>query len=291
MKKKITILAIILCANLLYAQDLDRTAWTVTTQTGTSYGNVTDGTTGLPEHLFDGLPTTYLALVKPGKSFSPIPTQPTGIMPSFTIDMKTSQSFDSIKWKHRSNHTYNYLRVYGIYFAGSNNGTDFTKIGNDTIWIPNVGGYVGTKSQADLNMYAISVPNSTYQYVKVTLLMWSDIYNSQNHDYLGAGATSGSTMQIAEFGLSKTIPSGLHNIDNSIAKVYPTVINKGEVVHINLSDANSQAKIRLYSTTGSVISESFCTNQQFEQAISEKGLYFFEVSSNGKKSITKVIVK
>jgi len=203
--------------------EIDRANWTVTTQTGTGYDYVRDGwsatlgafTTGQPEHLFDNNAGTYLSLCKPGKSFSPgngadpVPAQPSDFLPSFTIDMKSQQTFNYIKWIHRNgnnpaggSNNYNYLRVYGVNIYGSNDGSAFTPINTEGIvWIPNLGGYAGQMGIADPTVYTIEIPASAYRYVKVELAMWSDIYNSQNPDFPGAGATAGSSMQIGEFGL------------------------------------------------------------------------------------------
>jgi len=203
--------------------DLDRTSWTVTTQTGTGYPYVPDGwlaaesrfTTGMPEHLFDGNAGTYLSLCKPGKGYdpgngaTPIPTQPGDFLPSFTIDMKSQQTFNYMKWRHRNganpangSNNYNYLRVYGVNVYGSTNGSVFTKINTDGfVWVPNIGGYVGQVSTADPNTYTINLPQSNYRYIKIELAIWSDIYNSQNPNYPGVGQAAGSSMQIGEFGL------------------------------------------------------------------------------------------
>jgi len=203
--------------------EISHVNWTVTTQTGTGYDYVRDGwsatlgefTTGQPEHLFDGDAGTYLSLCKPGKGYSPgngadpIPTQPSDFLPSFTVDMKSQQSFNYIKWCHRygnnpagGGNNYNYLRVYGVNVYGSNDGSAFTQINTEgLVWIPNVNGYVGQGGTADPTVYTIEIPASTYRYVKIELAMWSDIYNSQNSDYPGTGAAAGSSMQIGEFGL------------------------------------------------------------------------------------------
>jgi hypothetical protein len=207
--------------------DIDRTHWTVTTQTGTGYSYVPDGwlaaeskfTTGEAVHLFDDNAGTYLSLIKPGKSYSPgngadpIPVQPDDFLPSFTVDMQSAQTFEYIKWRHRTganpaggSNNYNYLRVYGVDIEGSNDGTNFTQINTGGIvWIPNAAGYAGSASAADANTYTIEIPESTYRYVRVKLAMWSDSYNSQHPDYPGTGAASGSSMQIGEFGLGKIV--------------------------------------------------------------------------------------
>ena len=184
---------------------INRALWTVTTETATDYGYVVDGTTGLPEHLIDDTPSTFLSLVKPGKSFGSVPAQAADFMPGFIVDMKSQQGFNYIMWRHRASNQINYLRVYGVELAGSDDGTSFTPINNSQIvWIPNAGGYSGSVSnKADANIYEIDVPESTYRYVKVSFVMWSDIYSGQHPDYAGAGATGGSSMQVSEFGVGK----------------------------------------------------------------------------------------
>jgi hypothetical protein len=217
--------------------DIDRTEWTVTTQTHNGYGNVGDGgtapnyVTGLPEHMFDGQTGSYLSLVKPGGSMSGIAPPADSAPPSFIIDMKTPQEFEYIKWNHRSGsytnpngngtvstNNYNYLRVYGIKFYGSDNGTDFTLIapaepaGTDAeiVWIPQKVSYVGGVTSVEDAPYTIPVTLSTCRYVKVVLAVQSKNYGDgdgkfQHPGYPGAGATSGNSMQVAEFGLGKIV--------------------------------------------------------------------------------------
>jgi len=186
-------------------EDLNRANWTVTTQTGTGYEYVPDGSTGLPQHLLDNDATTFLSLVKPGKSYSPVPAQPADFLPSFTVDMNSQQQFNYILWRHRSNNNYQYLRVYGVNVYGSNDGSTFTPINtNEIVWIPNANGYVGGAATSDQNTYRIDIPLSTYRYVKIEYAMWSDRYASQHPDYPGSGSTSGSTVQVGEFGLGYT---------------------------------------------------------------------------------------
>lgn len=202
--------------------EISHANWTVATQTGTGYDYVRDGwsatlsafTTGQPTDMFDDNTGTYLSLCKAGKGYdpgngaTPIPVQPSDFLPSFTVDMKSQQTFNYIKWCHRygsnpvgGSNNYNYLRVFGVNIFGSNDGSVFTRINTEMVWIPNASGYVGSNATADPNVYKIDIPLSAYRYVKVEMAMWSDRYNSQNPNYPGAGATSGSSMQIGEFGL------------------------------------------------------------------------------------------
>lgn len=216
--------------------DIDRTSWTVTTQTHNGYGYAWDGNTkespvtGLPEHMFDGQSGSYLSLVKPGGNAAGQQPPADSEAPSFIVDMKTAQEFEYIKWAHRSGaytnpdngkavstNNYNYLRVYGIYLYGSNDGTNFTAItpaepaGNDAniVWIPQKVSYVGGVTSVEDKPYIIPITPSTYRYVKVILTVQSrtyDVDKYQHPDYPGKGEpSSGNTMQIAEFGLGKIV--------------------------------------------------------------------------------------
>ncbi len=183
---------------------IDRRFWGVTTQTATDYGYVVDGSTGAPEHLFDDNGRTFLSLVKPGKSYGSVPGQSSDFIPSFTVDMQSEQTFDYFIWRHREANGWNYLRVFAIEMEGSNDGENFTPVnGGEMLWIPNVGGYVGGVSSNDNTIYEIDLPESSYRYVRVKLVMWSDIYSGGHLDYPGSGAASGSTMQVSEFGVGK----------------------------------------------------------------------------------------
>jgi hypothetical protein len=186
--------------------DHDRSDWTVTTETATGYGHVPDGTTGLPKDMFDDDARTFLSLVKPGKSYGSVPAQAADFMPSFTVDMKSQKKFDFIRWQHREGNNSIFLRVFAVRIAGSNDGSSFTPLlQGEMLWIPNKGGYVGSAAAADAETYRIDIPEASYRYVKITPVGWSDIYDSQHPDHPGAGAKSGSTIQISEFGLGYTV--------------------------------------------------------------------------------------
>lgn len=210
--------------------DIKRDRWTVTTQTHNGYGYMWDGgtqanpVTGLPEHMFDGNTGSYLSMVKPGGSINGVVPPADSTPPSFIVDMKTPQEFEYIKWSHRNGaysnangsvvaNNYNYLRVYGITIEGSNDGTSFTIIppaspagtNASIVWIPEKASYVGSVQSTEDLPYKIPVTQSTYQYVKVSLVVQSKNYavgQYQHPSYPGAGASgSGNTMQVAEFGL------------------------------------------------------------------------------------------
>ena len=325
MKRKLSLIFLSLLAvtAMIKAQDepagvdLDRAGWTVTTQTDTGYGYVPDGwsaslgvfTTGMPEQMFDGDPGTYLSLVKPGKSYdpgngaTPVPSQASGFYTSFTIDMQSPQTFDYMKWNHRygsnpagGSNNYSYLRVYGVDLYGSDSGSegDFTQINTDGIvWIPNNGDfahYSGTFTTADPNTYVIAVPLSTWRFLRVQIVMWSDIYTGgENPDSPTAGTASGSSTQIGEFGLGKFDGTGIVKTALSGVSV-PSLVTAGQMFSINLGDA-SDAAVSVYTVSGVKVSEQKVSGSSVTQTINTKGIYVVEVKTNAGKYISKVVVK
>jgi hypothetical protein len=291
MKKIKFIISLLLVTATIMAQDFDRTNWTVTTQTGTDYGFVPDGQTGLPEHLFDGKKATFLSLVKPGKTYGSL-SELADFTPSFTVDLQTPQTFDYIKWNHRNGNdtelgintnSYGYLRMYAVQLEGSTNGAEFTPIGaaDAFLWIPNTVAYDVSASVPDENTYTISVPESTYRYVKVKIVMWSDIYAGQHPDYPGNGPTSGSTMQVSEFGLGKSGTS-LGKV-NTPAISIPTLLKAGQPLSIDGAD------MTVYSLLGAKISESAAKGGPV--TINGQGTYIVKATKNGNVSTSKIVVK
>jgi len=327
MKRKLTLifLSLLFVTAMVKAQDepagvdLDRTDWTVTTQTDTEYGYVSDGwsdalgafTTGKPEHLFDGNNGTFLSLVKPGKGpYSPghdvptIPTQSAGFYASFTIDMQSPQTFDYFKWNHRNGNppagtanSYVYLRVFAVDLYGSDTGAeaDFTQINKDGIvWIPNCGDfahYSSSSAVADPNTYTIAIPQSTYRFLRVQIVKWSDNYYGGDHpDTQGSGAPSGTSTQIGEFGLGKFTVTGIGKTPLTGVSV-PSLIEAGKSFTINLGNGSSDATVSVYTTTGVKLSEQKVSGSAATQAINTKGIYIIEVKNNSGKYVSKVVVK
>lgn len=174
-------------------KDYTRLFWGVNTSVLYSNGQnyVTDGQTGKPEDMFDGKRNTFLSLVKPGKSYSGSSGPPSGQFNSFTVDMLTPNKFKSVYWSHRSGNSYTYLRAWAFSIEGSNDGESWTTL-QTGIQIPDT---YGAANGAVDKRYDLPLNGEyEYRYVKINLTNWSD--NS-------GGATSGSTMQISEFGLSK----------------------------------------------------------------------------------------
>ena len=307
MRRKFTLILLSLSATaMIMAQetvfgDIDRSNWTVTTQTDTNYGYAVDNSTGLPEHMFDGDAGSYLSLAKPGKDYGGSGTQGTNFLPSFTIDLQSEKTFDYIKWNHRSGsyagvngNSKNYLRVFGIDVFGSNTGdaSDFIQINTDGIvWIPNVGGYNSDTGIDDPNTYVIEIPESTCRFIKVQLVIYSNIYAGQHPDYPGAGPNSGSTMQIAEFGLGKSGGSSVEKISLSGVSVYPNSIKAGQAFTISLGSEISDAVVSVYTISGIKLSEQEISGNSATQTIDNQGMYIVEVTKNAGKYITKVVVK
>jgi hypothetical protein len=173
--------------------DLTRSFWTVETSALYANGNnyVVDGTTGKPEHILDNDAATFLSLTKPGKTINNC-AAPAGVNNYIIVDMKSVSKFKSIRWNHRANNSYTYLRVWGIDLAGSLDGETWNVI-QEAIPLPNTH---GAANGNDNDRHDIPLNSEhEYRYVKVTFTQWSD--NSEG------GAKSGNTMQIAEFGLSR----------------------------------------------------------------------------------------
>lgn len=164
----------------------ERENWKVTTSItyGSGKNYVVDGKTGNPEHILDNDPTTYLSLVKPGKTYGTDVAAAKDVPLYFVVDMGMKQSFNYFTWAHRTTNSFNYLRAWGITMYGSNDGVNFTEIESNIV-IPH-----------DNNTDKIEkdVPKSTYRYIKVQYVDWSDLHADED-----ANNKNGGTIQIAEF--------------------------------------------------------------------------------------------
>ena len=190
--------------------DLDRTAWTVTSQQGDGSSYQVDGSTGKPEDILTSSSGTYLALSKPGRN-----SMPEGILPYFTVDKKSSEEFNYFRWRHRGNNNYNRLKVFAVHVYGSNDGTTFTRLIPETpeapahpnlFWIPIASGYAADSS-SDGSLYNyIDIPKTTYRYIRIEYVVWENNYNTagyQHPDWPGGDSFNawGNTMCVSEFGL------------------------------------------------------------------------------------------
>ena len=179
--------------------DLDRTGWTVTTSVSYSDGKnyVTDGATGKPEDMFDGDGATFLSMVKTGKNYGSWSGTTPGYEVNFKVDLKSKQKISYLRWQHRQGNSLAYLRVWGVNVLGSNDDATWTTIKSGvTIPIAGITPSTPDVNQADPNNYRVDLGSeSEYRYIKIDITKWSDN---------AGGATSGSTLQIGEFGLGYT---------------------------------------------------------------------------------------
>lgn len=202
--------------------DIDRAAWVATAPpySPTDAAAGIDGKVAGAEYLTDGNVNTFLALVKPGKTYSGI-TGPASIEDlGFTIDLGSAQKFNYFRIDFRANNSYDYLRPWQISVYGSN-GTQtdpaqrtWTLItdasGNSKINLPNAEG------------------NGTNKATGNVLLENTEAYTSIKVVYTGMSTSaSGSTLQLGEFNLGQV------SFDKVIEK--PADISFGDI----LSNASS----------------------------------------------------
>lgn len=128
---------------------LERTGWTVTSS---------QPTTGTPASLIDDSNSSYLQLTKPGVSGIPA-----NHIPYFILDMKAPQKIEFFALRHRTDNTYDWLRVWTASIYGSDNGVDFTPIALN-IEVPHAQG-------VDVNP-TISFPPTTCRYFKFVCNTW-----------------------------------------------------------------------------------------------------------------------
>lgn len=152
--------------------DLDRNSWTVST----SHPTPVDGTVGgSAELLIDGDENSCLLLVKPGKSLNGI-TVGKDEEVYFIIDMKEPKEFDFFRLRHRTDNSYDWIRVNKVSVYGSNDGTNFTPISNA----------INIATEKEIAEVSIPLPmKQNYQYFKLTCDGWN--------------TSNGNTIQIAEF--------------------------------------------------------------------------------------------
>jgi hypothetical protein len=174
-------------------KDLTNRFWSVNTSIvysdGKNYVPDLNGSTntGKPEHLFDENGATYLCLAKPGKTVEEIYATPSDHTLYFVVDMHFPNSFNAVRWSHRSSGTFDVsLRVWGIDVYGSLDGDTWDLL-DYNLSVP----YTGTGDTAkdpEFKRYIRLKQQFTYRYVKVEIINYSK--------------TANNTVQIAEFGLS-----------------------------------------------------------------------------------------
>ena len=173
---------------------LDRTGWTTTLSHTPVVYDATVNATRDANAMIDDNPNTCVLIVKPNRTFAsgPAGDQVNTVVPDgaeifFILDMGEQQTFDYFTLRHRNiaapgaNSTPN-LRVEKCKIYGSNDGTNFTQIGDELeINIPH-----------DANKQDVSkeIPESTYRYFKFSITQWN---------------SGGNTIQISEFNIGTLI--------------------------------------------------------------------------------------
>ncbi len=163
---------------------IESRSWSITT----SYPTLVDGSNGSARFLIDGNINTFLSMRKPGKGTDGSGVQvPVDAKLSFTIDLQSETKFDYFEWYHRGNDTQLGLRAWAIAIYGSNDGNDFTKIGDD----------INLPGEADSSVKngTLFISESIYRYVKIEFTRWS--------------TTANTAIQVGEFKLGYTkVPTG-----------------------------------------------------------------------------------
>lgn len=157
---------------------IDVADWTVTASHQYFADNKVGGN---PELVVDGDLGTCLALVKPGKSAGGITVGANEEL-SFTIDLMREESFNALKWMHRTDNKSAFLRVEQIDVYGAKAPGEFELIGKDIAIRTDV-------NECDLKIkdsaidYEDDSVTHQYRYLKIVIKGWNK---------------SGNTVQIAE---------------------------------------------------------------------------------------------
>lgn len=158
----------------------ERALWTVDTSIVYANGKnyTTDGSTGNPEHLIDGVSSTYLALTKPGKKYNEEVTPANHIL-FFVVDMGSEQEFNFFRYVHRN--TTSNFQAYKISMFGSNDNKDFAVIEEDIA--------VGPATTSSTVTFEKAVSSSKCRYIKVVFRDWNK--------------SAGTNLTVAEFNVAK----------------------------------------------------------------------------------------
>jgi rhamnogalacturonyl hydrolase YesR len=173
--------------------NLDRSNWRVTT----NIQGPPDATVGgdRPEYIIDGNTTTAFLFVKPRETLAPV-TAPANYLPTFVINMMEPQSFNYVKYAHRSaDNTSINIRAWQLSVYGSIDSLAFTPI---------VEHYAVDYVKND-NEITLHFPMVTYRYIKVVIEDWN--------------RTGGKSVQVAEFNAGIDIVEAQLPTKNEVAAV------------------------------------------------------------------------
>ena len=211
---------------------LDRSAWTVVTSHAGPADNVVGG--DLPEYIIDDNTTTAFAFVKPGKSYGGI-TVDADDVPSFTIDMQQTESFNYVNYMHRTggNNPSEYIRARQLSVYGSGDGVQFTPLKEH-----HVIDYV-----KNANEIVIEFSGASYRYIRVVIEDWN--------------RESGSTVQVADFNVGTKTPDVQYPTPDPLQFKVNVTVDDGIVTSqagVNLADEDSDYVIWFTPAAGKRLS-------------------------------------
>lgn len=262
-----------------FAQDLDRSAWTITT----SIPGATDGNNQVgdengdtyPEYIIDGDTQKCFLFVKPGKSYGGIDNTATGTyggtLPSFEIDMQTAQEFNYFRYRHRNYNgvTSSGLRAYAVsLYARNSEVEEFTLIKESS---------PVALDQAETTFTLADAVS--YRYIKLTIDEWN--------------TASSSTIQTSEFNVGYDDSLGINDLSpESISlSVYPNPVNIGSDLQVNSTLPLTNATFEVFDVTGRLQQTANSANINTKGLNS--GLYFLRIKdkATGKTASVKFAVK
>ena len=211
---------------------LDRSAWTVVTSHAGPADNVVGG--DRPEYIIDDNTTTAFAFVKPGKSYGGI-TVDADDVPSFTIDMQQTESFNYVNYMHRigGNNSSEYIRARQLSVYGSGDGVQFTPLKEH-----HVIDYV-----KNANEIVIEFSDASYRYIRVVIEDWN--------------RESGSTVQLADFNVGTKTPDVQYPTPDPLKFKVNVTVDGGIITSqtgVNLADEDSDYVIQFTLAAGKRLS-------------------------------------
>lgn len=251
----------------------NRADWTIIT----SIEGVTDATVygDQPAYIIDDNTTSSFLFVKPGKTFGGV-TAPADYIPSFTIDMKTTNDISFFVYRHRTyNNTAESLRAKKVSFYGKNAEDDpFTPIVSDVTIPTNV---------ADVK---VQFPVVNYRYVKLEITEWD--------------AVNSSTIQVSDFNMGyfgmSSFPDLGTGVNSGYAKnhkyiVYPNPVGSGETIYVNAPDENKNIRLEIYDVSGRMVKTS--NTRSISVNGFSAGIYVVKIMDTKMKtqSLSKLVVK
>lgn len=250
---------------------LDRTNWTITT----SIQGASDAAIGgdKPDYIIDGSTVTAFSFVKPGRSYGGV-NAPSSYVPSFTIDMQTSASFNFFKYQHRnSGNQEEMLRARKLSFYGKNSEADEFRPIRENIVI----NYSENK-----DVIQVEFPEVSCRYVRVDINEWNE--------------SGGNTVQVAEFDLGIIRPEMNTNVQQprenaEKCDVYPNPIVSGHPFFVRAGDGWTGANLNIYTASGQNVWKQRLVDTMNEINLSvPEGFYFLQIEKDVRRTTSKLLV-